>query len=288
MDYKLRCTTKSTRHFSQPKIESLQTVVQTDKQQMIIRIDVAQYEPSVIRLIVEDADQANTILTDRILDEGQTFFLVRLPLVGVNTKITVYNENYGLIDNDTSFKVTGISKQHLIKRLDLIDLRNPSLKNFIVFAQQFAYNAGNLPTNDPNNDNDLYLSNCKKFGIKYLDVIVDEHGTPIPTPASIQENGLIDCCSQQFREYTVPMRMAILFHEYSHIFLNNNPSNEVEADLNGLMIFLALGYPRVEAYQAWIDTFREYDTDENWERYQIMEQFIADFENNKILFNHRF
>ncbi len=257
---------------------------------MTLKVDVTVYQPSRIRLIVEDADQENTVFTNRFLDiqSGNDTFLVRLPLVGKNTNVVVFNEFNGLSENDSSFAVTNISKQHLVKRLDLIDFRNPKIKNFVVFAQKFCYNAGVLRTNDPTNDNDVYVSDCKQYAIKYLDVIVDENGRPIPTPASIQTNGLIDACCIQFRDYTVPMRMAILLHEFAHIYLNQDPANETEADLNGLMVYLSLGYPRVEAFEAWIDTFWEVDTDENLQRYKIMEDFITNFEKNKILFNARF
>ena len=34
---------------------------------------------------------------------------------------------------------------------------------------------------------------------------------------------------------------------------------------------------------AWIDTFENAPTDGNMERYQIMEQFISDFENNNLI-----
>jgi hypothetical protein len=275
---------------------------------MILRIDVEIYQPSRIRVIVEDADQENTVFTDRFEDiqGGQHTFKIRLPLVGERVNVFVFNEENGDIDNDDSFQITNISKEHLIKRLDLIDLRNVALKNFILFAQRFSYNAGNLPTNNPSDNSSCYVSDCNNYVIKYVDVITDENGTPIPTPASIlasvdeqgtpipyyppqiNTNIAIDCCSQQFRGYTVPMRMAILLHEFAHYYLNENPEDETEADLNGLMIYLSLGYPRVEAYEAWIDTFWDVDTEENCERFQIIQKFIEDFETNKILINTRF
>ena len=283
-------------------------LVNTNNEQQILKIDIEVYQPSRIRVILEDADQENTVFTDRFEDiqSGRHTFLVRLPLVRLNTNVFVFNEDNGDVDNDTSFEVINISKQHLIKRLDLIDLRNQALKNFIIFAQSFAYNAGNLRTNDPNDASDCYVSDCNNYVIKYLDVIVDEKGVEIPTPASINTmvdkygnqipycpplintNIVIDCCSKQFRDYTVPMRMAILFHEFSHVYLNKEMRDETEADLNGLMIYLSLGYPRVEAFEAWLDTFWEVDTPENCQRYEIMQKFIEDFENNKILINTRF
>jgi hypothetical protein len=49
------------------------------------------------------------------------------------------------------------------------------------------------------------------------------------------------------------MRFAILCHEFSHFYVNDNMDDESEADINGLLIYLGLGYPRIEGYQAFLD-----------------------------------
>lgn len=265
-------------------------IVNTNKEQMALNIEFEVFAPSRYRLIVDDANQDNTILANKFRDLGigKHNFYVRLPLVGNNINVIIYDE-YN--QNSQNFKVNSIRKEHLLKRLDLIDIRNGNLKSWILFAQEFCYNAGVLKVNNPNDKNDIYVSSDRQFYIKYLNQILGQDGTPIPTPASILQTGLIEVCSQQFIDFTVPMRMAILCHEYAHIYMNNNPENEVEADLNGLMLYLALGYPRYEACSAWIDTFGYDDitaNDDNLERYRIMEEFIENFEKNRIIFNNRF
>ena len=74
------------------------------------------------------------------------------------------------------------------------------------------------------------------------------------------------------------MRMAILLHEFSHFYLNEKIDDEMEADLNGLLIYLSLGYPRIEAYQAFLETFRERPNNLNKARYDLINKFINDFE----------
>ena len=54
------------------------------------------------------------------------------------------------------------------------------------------------------------------------------------------------------------MRMAILLHEFSHFYLNDRMEDETEADLNGLLIYLALGYPRIEAYQSFFNNIQRH------------------------------
>ena len=71
------------------------------------------------------------------------------------------------------------------------------------------------------------------------------------------------------------MRMAILLHEFSHYYLNSDVANETEADLNGLTIYLGLGYPIREAYQAFTSTFIGYPTEQNKQRYDIIDKFIS-------------
>jgi hypothetical protein len=53
------------------------------------------------------------------------------------------------------------------------------------------------------------------------------------------------------------MRFAILCHEFSHFYVNEDMDNESEADINGLLIYLGLGYPRIEGYQAFLEVFKD-------------------------------
>ena len=73
------------------------------------------------------------------------------------------------------------------------------------------------------------------------------------------------------------MRMAILLHEFAHFYLNEDIQDEIEADLNGLLIYLGLGYPRVDGYEAFEGT----PTEKNKVRFDVINKFIHDFENKK-------
>ena len=77
--------------------------------------------------------------------------------------------------------------------------------------------------------------------------------------------------------------MAILLHEFAHFYLNKNIDDETEADLNGLLIYLGLGYPRIEGYEAFLQVFEGSPTAENKKRYDVINEFIQNFEKKKFV-----
>jgi hypothetical protein len=54
--------------------------------------------------------------------------------------------------------------------------------------------------------------------------------------------------------------------------------DEVEADLNGLLIYLGLGYPRIEAFEVFAVTFMDAPTEMNKVRFDKIKNFIENFE----------
>lgn len=261
----------------------LQKTIITRYEEETLKITVNASSDVTLRLIVKDSDKENTVYTDRQRQFIGTFiFYVRMPICLYKSDIMLFNVDDE--NDDSTFTLVQIERMPLQKRLDLIDLKNPKLRSFIKFAQRFCLNAGWMRTNDPANIDDYYYSDDAQFFIKYLPTITDDNGNVVETPARIDGNsGIIEVSQDYFIGFTVPMRFAILTHEFSHVFLNVNPSDETEADLNSLLIYLSLGYPRIEAHEAWIDTFESAPTEDNLDRYKIMEQFIMDFENNKLV-----
>jgi hypothetical protein len=79
------------------------------------------------------------------------------------------------------------------------------------------------------------------------------------------------------------MRMALLVHEYSHFDVNENIDDESEADLNGLLIYLGLGYPRFEGHEAFLKAFMNTPSEQNKVRYDKIKSFIDDFEKNNYI-----
>lgn len=243
-------------------------------------VKVATKQPEKIRLIVKDTEMKDTIFTDRYKTvNGEQSFFVRMPVSGKRIYVIVYNERVGNLDanKDDSFEVIELKKMPLEKKMDVIDFKDGSLRTFVKFATKFAFNAGTLPSG-------TYESNGGRFTIQYLPTITYPNGVESKTPARIgMESGVIQISQRRFKEFTIPMRMAILLHEYSHFYVNDNMDDEMEADLNGLLVYLGLGYPRIEAYQGFLKTFMELPSEQNKKRYDIINKFIEDFEKHQYI-----
>ena len=248
--------------------------VPTNHEELTLLVKVRTNSPEKIRIIVKDGNQPNTSFTNRYKTvNGESIFYVRMPVSPKECIVYVYNEKNGNlpVGEDNSLIVESITKSPLEKKLDVIDFNNPLIRSFINFSTRFCYNAGSLSTGN-------YVSDDKKFSIKYLPVIKDM-GEEQTTPARIDvDSGLIEVSKKHFLDFTIPIRMAILLHEFSHIYLNDNIDDEVEADLNGLLIYLGLGYPRIEAFEVFAKTFLIAPTEQNKMRYDKIVNFIDNFE----------
>lgn len=241
----------------------------------MIKIVVKTDSPQDIVLKVFDASQANTFFTDRTkkVDGVQELF-VRMPLSPNTATLSIYNQKNGNLPKgqDSSFEVVKIEKQELDTTLHKTKMDTFSVRNFVAFAQKFAYNAGWISA--PRD----YMSSVGSYKIEYLPFIVNSKGEKMSTPARVStKNGRIQVSQESFVGMTIPMRMAILLHEFSHFYLNTDMANETEADLNGLTIYLGLGYPIREAYAAFIETFIGFPTAQNKQRYDIINKFIKDY-----------
>ena len=139
----------------------------------------------------------------------------------------------------------------------------------------------------PNVNGKVYSSPDKKFNIKYYPVIKDiRTGKTFSTPARIGHNsGIIEIAAFKFMTYTIPMRMMILLHEFSHKWKNpqmNLPiSDEVGADINALYIYLGMGWSKVDAIKVYADVFLKAQTPSNIDRMRKIMNYIQKFENGE-------
>ena len=149
------------------------------------------------------------------------------------------------------------------------------ISSFVRFAQEFSERANYISAGLSK-----YISDDGRFQINYLNDITDSAtGKVLPTPARIDRyNGVIEVSKAKFESYTVPMRFAILLHEFAHFYLNEDMANETEADLNALLIYLGLGYPRIEALNVFTKVFITAPTEMNVERLKKIDDFIVQFE----------
>jgi hypothetical protein len=242
----------------------------------MVQIVVLTKSAEMLCLKVYDPNQKNTVFTERkktII--GKESLFVRMPLSSNVINIQIYNEKNGDLPSseDSSFKILGVKMLELDVILPQTNMDTFEVTSFVRFAQKFCYNAGWI---DANKD---YKSSNGKYKIEYLPYIVSSKtGQKMQTPARIStKDGRIQVSQEAFVPFTIPMRMAILLHEFSHYFINTDISNEIEADLNGITVYLALGYPIADLHNAFGVTFVGYPTEENKKRYDIINSFIKNF-----------
>ena len=244
-----------------------------------LKVTLRTDRPEVIRLRVSDAEQTDTFFTNRYKTvAGEEVLYVRMPLSPRVALVEVYNERIGNVPlkEETTFTLVGIEKAALERKMVAGDVANQNLRAFLPFLSRFCYNAGRSAEG-------LYQSDCGRFNVSYQDVLRSKStGKVVNTPARIgEQSGLIEFSKTAFVPMTVPMRMVIGLHEFSHFYLNENGASEIEADKNALWIYLGLGFPRIEAYQAFLDTFKGANTPQNQERAKLIDDFITEFETTK-------
>jgi len=239
-----------------------------------LKIVVETFAKEKIWIKVRDTNRKNTYYTQRysFVDGKQSFF-VYMPQAPEDASVIVYNAENGLLRNDDSFKVLEVTAMPL----KLPPLKaSKKTKSFIKFAQEFSDECGYLSAS-PNGD--TYKSNNGKFRIDYFDIIRSHQtGKVVMTPARISQiSGKIEVSAEQFRKYTIPMRMAILLHEYAHYYLNKNPSNESEADINGLKLYLQIGYPKIDVYNVFLNVFKRSPSEQNKDRFKKLDAMVKRF-----------
>ena len=252
--------------------------IRLNEQPTTLKIVVATKRNQKIWLKVADKSKPNTFYLKRYSNvKGVKSFFVNMPIAPEVATIIVYNAKKGLSEYDKSFKVMSIKKLPLQAK-PLVKLSKRT-KSFVRFAEEFSQEAGYLPASKTG---DIFRSNNGKFRIDYFDVIRSkDNGRPLGTPARISQlTGKIEVSAKAFRKYTIPMRMAILMHEYAHFFVNKVPSDESEADINGLKIYLTRGYPKISAYNVFLNVFKKSPSMQNKSRYDMLDNFIREHKEN--------
>lgn len=273
--------------------------LRSEGKQQIVSFQVHTRQPEKIVVQLKDANRPATYYINRTdtVNGTETYYL-RLPQSPQVAVLSIYNKRIGN-KPDITFNVSGFDTKPLNKKLNVFQTKYSTVKRFLKFAQEFSERASVLSDIIPEGAS-IYTSDDGQFVIKYVDLIRDlnteipdrrdpsgktfiknpNYGRVLTTPARIsKDKGIIEISKHYFLQYTIPMRMAILLHEFSHFYLNNDPRSEIEADKNALMIYLSMGYPRREAYETFLEVFKQADTAQNRERYDILKKFIDDFEN---------
>ena len=239
---------------------------------LMLRFDIKTAKPIKVRLIVRDKFKPNTYFCNRFKTvNGYETIDVRMPQTSQTLEVIVYNDK---TRTDEGIGLKWYPK-HLDINLDAFDYRNKNVQEFIEFAQNFSFTAGYSTES-------IVVGGSKgQFVIRYEDLLYDTEGHVVNTPARIgSTTGIIEVGRKKFLDYTVPMRMIILLHEFSHFWMNKHKHDEEEADYHAINIYLGLGYPKHEALVAFATVFIGADTPLNRERYDKLEKYVLEF-------NHR-
>jgi len=150
-------------------------------------------------------------------------------------------------------KQTRDYKGFKVERFDIKEMPQPSFwadpmqHRFMDFAIKFAQKAGHLPAG-------FYDSKSHEFLFQYLPKIVGSDGSELITPARTHRKmPRVQISRKLFRQFSIPVRVAILAHEGCHYLLNTR--SEKEADLCGMNYYLSYGFPKIEAVYAATKVF---------------------------------
>ena len=248
---------------------------QVDRQfeNQLIRIPVWTQNPERLVIKVRHYKKPYTYYFDTApIIKGKDVFIVKIPKMPPSVIIELYNEKNGNIQYDGTFKVGNITMAPIVMTFNSSQIVDSTVASFARFSDEFAENAGILSA-----QNSIYVSPDGKYRIHYLDVIRDDGGRELRTPARINsQTGIIEIAKKYYIRHTVGGRKWTNWHEFSHLWRNNEQANELEADKNAIMIYLALGNPTIEAYNGVLRIFRNSPSNLNRKRYDELNKFIRE------------
>jgi hypothetical protein len=251
-----------------------------------LNITIQTNELSRIRIVALDPNKPASKYVDRVGKlMGKRTFELKFPVSPKKLKIIIYNIANGNLPygEDDTFLITDMK----VETLPVYDVWwNKDTQNFYNFAVEFSQNAGILSAGDTKPH--IYRSNDGKFTIDYYNNIFDKKTNKLlTTPARIGHNtGIIEVSKNKFIQYTIPMRLVILMHEFSHKYLNpkiDRPINyETGADIQGLYVYLGKGWSPYEAHKTFLQVFRNANNEPNHKRYKIINDFISKYDKGQI------
>jgi len=256
----------------------MQKIIDINNAETCLYVSIKTNKPNKFLVTANETGKKNSFYAMRTIKvQDQRTIYLSFPVSP--KKITLKVKCLKDVDN-TQF-VVGI-KEKPLKTYNIHIDSNTS--KFLDLAVPFAQICG---FKMPNVNGKVYSSPDKTFNIKYYPIIKDiRSGKTFATPARIGHNsGIIEVAAYKFMTYTIPMRMMILLHEFSHKWKNpqmNLPiSDEVGADINALYIYLGLGWSKVDAIKVYADVFLKAQTPSNIDRMRKIMNYIQKFENGE-------
>jgi len=231
--------------------------------------------PVNLRLSVFDSETKRIFIDRNLRLQKSKRVLVKLPIVSDELTAEIIDKN--LPRGRSAFVVEQIKVAPDTKCP--IDLTKND-KAFIRFVKWFSTESSRLQATKKGT---LYSS--EGFSILYIDTIIDA-GIELTTPARIARNsGVIEVSKKQTIDYSVPMLIVMLLHEYAHKFKNKEygkkDSNELTADIIACHIALNLGFDSHEVLNAFYAVFEKKDSKLNRKRMGAIKEFVSIFKESE-------
>lgn len=252
--------------------------IQSNNRKFSLYITIRSAREKKFRVWAEEFQKRNSKYADReIVVKGERTIHFNFPVSPQTLFIGVLNSEN---PQDTDFSVD-LQEQELTTYNIWIDSET---SDFLSLAVPFTQVSGFSSATD---NGRIYTTSDKEFTIKYFNVIRDQKtGQPMNTPARIgHKTGIIETAKVKFDKYTIPMRLVILLHEFSHKYKNPkiglDITDEIGADINALYIYLGLGFSKIDAICVFANVFLKAQTKGNIERMRKIMDYIQKFENQE-------
>jgi hypothetical protein len=252
--------------------------IQSNNRKFSLYVTIKCAKAKKFRIWAEEFQKRNSKYADReIVVEGERTIHFNFPVSPQSLFVGVLNcEN----PDDKDFSVD-LQEQDLTTYNIWIDSETADFLSLAVpFSQISGFSQGT-------EQGRVYTTADKEFTIKYFDVIRDQQTRqPMSTPARIgHKSGIIETAKVKFDKYTIPMRLVILLHEFSHKYKNPKIGldirDETGADINALYIYLGLGFSKIDAICVFANVFLKAQTKGNIERMRKIMDYIQKFENQE-------
>lgn len=243
-------------------------VIPTQNLKLNLKFNIQFNYPFDLRIVGVDDQHRKTVFFDRYANPGNNAgtFLLDFPMPISPEKLRIGFENASNRD-ESAYKIKTISVDYLPQALIPLTPDELEFKDFYLW---FCTNASYLPDG-------VYYSKTGKYWINYMPVIIDDKLGKIETPARIDHmNNGMQIASNQFRTFTIPIRVVIGWHEFFHVY--GNTTDEIYCDINALRVTLGLGFPKSECLYAFANIFN--DTKQSRQRIQYIQNYINNFKYN--------
>lgn len=221
-------------------------LVNTKRQSCAVNFKITTDGSSVpIFIIGYDPLTPNTFyFKSRFLITGSEEVTMNCPQSPINLKIAIWSQG------DVPYQIPAIK---------LLPLEKTEYNDSMIrFVEQFSRYAGIYRPG-------IFYGEAVPFTIELRRNIYRDDGSVHPTPARIHvDKPIIQVSQAKFNEMSIPERIIILLHEVSHNFISYNQDDEQEADQHAIDIYRQLGYPKIEAVNAFGNIMS--DTDDNYQR----------------------